>query len=235
MTENRVERKFIFGLDLGQTNDYTALIVLERSQNIVAEWANVTGDRVVNGADLQEKTIVEDAIYHCRKIERLKLGTPYPAIVDYVKTLIEDPVIEGKYMLVVDQTGVGRPVFDLVNKAGLTAVGVTITGGDKAEFKSRTEARVAKRLLVSTVQAVLQTRRLLFAADMPFVDAITKELLDFRVKINDNANDVYAAREGQHDDLVMALALSLWFGEKYGNPKKKAKSYQGLIFGSMAK
>lgn len=33
-------------------------------------------------------------------------------------------------MLVVDQTGVGRPVFDLVTKAGLEAVGVTITGGD---------------------------------------------------------------------------------------------------------
>ena len=105
-------------------------------------------------------------------------------------------------------------------------MGVTITGGDAVSVAGK-QARVAKRLLVSTLQAVIQTKRLLFASDMPLVETLQKEMLDFRVKISDNANDLYSAREGAHDDLVLSLALALWFGEKYGNPRPVARSYQG--------
>ena len=33
------------------------------------------------------------------------------------------------------------------------------------------------------------------------------------MKITAAANDTYNAREGQHDDLVLALALACWAGE----------------------
>lgn len=222
-----VETKYVVGLDLGQVNDYTALVILERSQEIVTETIPVpdyNDDRIVR--QWTERQTVKDAVYHCRHIERLRLGTPYPDIIDHVKEMVARKEINGRYMLVVDQTGVGRPVFDMVLKAGLDAVGVTITGGDAVTWH-RPEVRVAKRLLVSTLQAVIQTKRLQFAGGMQNVDILQKEMLDFRVKISDSANDLYSAREGQHDDLVLSLALALWMGEKYGNPQKKAQQIKG--------
>ena len=37
-----------------------------------------------------------------------------------------------------------------------------------------------------------------------------QELLNFRVKITANANETFNAREGTHDDLVLAVALPIW-------------------------
>src|SRR5208283_933986 len=33
---------------------------------------------------------------------------------------------------------------------------------------------------------------------------------DFQVKITDSANETFSAREGAHDDLVLAVALPVW-------------------------
>lgn len=43
-------------------------------------------------------------------------------------------------------------------------------------------------------------------------DVLVRELQNFRVKINlETAHDSYAAwREGDHDDLVLAVCLALW-------------------------
>ena len=43
-----------------------------------------------------------------------------------------------------------------------------------------------------------------------------EELINFRVKINlKTAHDSYEAwREGEHDDLVLSVALAAWFAER---------------------
>jgi len=42
------------------------------------------------------------------------------------------------------------------------------------------------------------------------VATLTAELRSFEVRLTQAANAVYNAREGQHDDLVLATALPLW-------------------------
>jgi hypothetical protein len=224
-----VQRKFLFGLDLGQAADYTALVILERLQNVITTQVSTSRDpHFSTGSDWQAKRTAEDATYHLRYIERLKLGTPYPAIVDRVKHLVEQPEIGGKYALVIDQSGVGRPVYDLFHKAGLDAYGVTITGGAGSTIVSRTEFKVAKQLLVAMTQVVTQTPgRLVYAQGTLDLDTLRAELGTFRVQTTKAANEIYEAREGAHDDLVLALALALWFGEAYGNPKPQATCWQG--------
>ena len=45
------------------------------------------------------------------------------------------------------------------------------------------------------------------------------ELLNFRVKITAAANETFGAwREGEHDDLVLAVALACWAGEHVKRP-----------------
>ena len=69
---------------------------------------------------------------------------------------------------------------------------------------------------VSAVQATLQTRRLRFADALELRPTLEKELEMFRVKVTTDRNETFASwREHDHDDLVNALALAVWFGEKH--------------------
>ena len=112
-----------------------------------------------------------------------------------------------------DATGCGRPILDMVRTAILryTVAGVSIHGGDLTTEDGR-HYRVPKRDLVSVLQALLQHKRLKIAATLPHADLLTRELLNFRQKIDPiTAHDGYSAwREEGHDDLILATALACW-------------------------
>ncbi len=181
--------RFTLGLDLGQAQDYTALVVIEQSD-----------DR---------------ARYDVREIRRWLLGTPYPAIVSDVAALRDLPDLK-ESALVVDATGVGRPVVELFRAAGCAPKSVMITAGSHATRDEHGYWLVPKRELVSTVQIHLQSGTLQIARALREAQTLTQELLSFEAKITTAANDVYGAwREGKHDDLVLALALALWWARRY--------------------
>jgi hypothetical protein len=182
---------FYIGLDLGQAQDYTAIAVVEK------------------------KELPKPAEYHVRHLERPKLGTPYPAIVDRVKQLMASSSLQNKTALVVDATGVGAPVVDMFRKAGLAPVAITITGGNTVS-REASGYHVPKRDLVTTLQVLFQSGRLKVAGSLPEARTLVNELLNFKVKINvKTAHDSYEAwREGIHDDLVLAVSLACWYGEK---------------------
>jgi len=151
--------------------------------------------------------------YHLRHLERFELGTPYPKVITRTGDLLNSRAIRKRATLVADATGVGRPVIDMFDQAGLTPVAVTITGGDTVN-RHGSNYRVPKRDLVSTLQVLLQSGRLKIAKQLPEAKTLVDELLNFKVKITVNANDTYGTwREGVHDDLVLAVALACWYGE----------------------
>jgi hypothetical protein len=65
------------------------------------------------------------------------------------------------------------------------------------------------------VQALLQQLRLKIAKALPLADVIERELGSFTVRITPTLNETFAAdtREGEHEDLVLAVALAAWVGE----------------------
>jgi hypothetical protein len=93
---------------------------------------------------------------------------------------------------------------------------VTITGGDTASTEDPWHLRVPKRDLVGTLVALLQTGRLRVAEGLELAPALVNELVNFKMKINlDTGHDSYEAwRESVHDDLVLAVALACWCGER---------------------
>lgn len=204
---------FYLGLDLGQAADYTAIAVLERRDLNAPvsppEW------RIPFRGERPEMP-APDLAFDCRHLKRLPLNTSYPAVADHVTGLLESPQLVGQTKLVVDATGVGRPVVDLLKERGLRPVPVTITGGDKVTFENGW--RVPKRDLVGAVQVLLQTDRIKFAEKIPEVPTLVRELLAFRVKIDPlTAHDSYGAgawREGAHDDLVLAVAIAAWWARR---------------------
>lgn len=184
---------FIIGLDLGQAKDYTALAIIEKLEG--------------------EK----GAIYHVRRLERTR-GTPYLEVVARVKAILEK--LSGA-VLVVDQTGVGAPVVDMFVQSGLKPEGIYIHGGDKSTHEATYEGatwRVPKRDLVGVLQVLLQNQRLKIAPG-PLSDILASEMLNFKVKIDPlTAHDSYSAwREADHDDLVLSVALAVWWAEENKN------------------
>src|ERR671933_380052 len=106
------------GVDLGQKRDPTAIAVVEAQRR---------------DCDGRGSVSVED-YYITRFLERLPLGTPYPAIAQRVQTVIanirrqvaasepprfEMPPASASITLYVDGTGVGQPVVDLLKCAGV--------------------------------------------------------------------------------------------------------------------
>jgi hypothetical protein len=70
---------------------------------------------------------------------------------------------------------------------------------------------VAKGILISGVDARLHTGELRIAEALSDAGALQEELKDFQRKVSDAGRATYSARVGTHDDLFLAVAISLWF------------------------
>lgn len=190
------------GIDIGQKVDPTAIAVLEKVKRTDGEH------------------------YIARFLQRLPLGTPYPAIAERLGQIVGNvqivtlnpaarpggmPATKVVMRTFVDATGVGQPVVDLLRVAGVEPIACYFTHGDR-----RTEERVdgqeqvsiGKAWLVSRLQALLQTNRL----HLPQTEearVLARELLDYEIRVSEDANDRYGAfAVGAHDDLVTALGLA---------------------------
>lgn len=208
---------YTLGADLGQSQDYTAVALIE--QVIGKRGFEWNGYRY---EEFEREFSKEEFIYNVVGAKRLPLGTPYPEQVKDIGKILNDLPVAGKGLtrhghqarrqLAVDRTGVGRPVVDLFEEAGLNPIGITITGGDQV-VQDGNHYRVPKRELINQTKVLLQQGRLKISSQAPDYRILVAEMQNFTYKINDNANDVYG-REGQHDDMLLALCIGLWVAEK---------------------
>jgi hypothetical protein len=212
---------YFIGLDLGQSQDYTALCVIEEPLWTGRRWESPAGMPPDTVRYFLKKYFDEgrppNPQLAVRHLERFALGTPYTKIVERVNKLLDTPLLAGKRtVLLVDKTGVGAGVLDVFIQSGIHPNAITIHGGAEITLDTQHPGfKVPKRDLVGAVQVLLQNRRLKIAGGLAQAEALKKELLNFRMKIDPNtAHDSYSHwREGDHDDLVLATAMACWFRE----------------------
>lgn len=156
--------------------------------------------------------------YRIRHLERLKLGMSYPAQVQYVKRLLQrDPLASYRAATYVDGTGVGRSVMDTFRQAHIVRLySVTITGGEKVT-RDMDGWHASKLDLISRVQAMLHSQTLTIEPELADATVLMRELQDFRVSFSTAGNPIFGAREGAHDDLVLAVAMAI-FGATRSEP-----------------
>jgi hypothetical protein len=203
-------RKLAVGIDVGQAHDPTAICIVSRT---------ITTASRPELASLNPHPYPRFDVLH---LERLKLGIPYPAQVNHIEGLLcRAPLNRLNPAVLVDYTGVGRPVFDMfAGRPSLRrAQGVVITGGRET---SRAPAgwSVPKGELVSKLQALLHSGHLRIPRSLPDAPVLMRELQDFRVRFTDAGNATFNARDGAHDDLVLALALAV-FGLRRPEPVRE--------------
>jgi hypothetical protein len=180
------------GVDLGQRRDPSAVAVVERERR----------PRELRGGETHHLV---------RYLERLPLNTPYPAVAERVAAIVAGVQAQAgqRPALYLDATGVGTPIVDLLRAAEVQAqlVAVYFTHGDRRTWE-RGEVRLGKAWLVSRLQALLQSGRLHLLRTGE-AEALGQELLDYEIRVDENANDRYGAfKVGTHDDLVTALGLA---------------------------
>ena len=192
--------RYVVAVDVGQSNDYTAVVILHSYRLSASRGAHRHHD-VVHLERFRE-------ISYPDQVRRI--GERYRELVQHAKGAHRDANVR----LVVDATGVGKPILDLAREQGLRPNGVIITGGETSSHERGID-RVPKRELVTTLQVALQAKRLRIAEDLPLAELLLKEFRGFRVKISltghaSFGNDVGSWREADHDDLVLATALGVW-------------------------
>lgn len=202
--------RWVVGVDLGQSQDPTAIAICEHVSGAVDEGSDYERHC---GIPTKQKPAERVNVRH---LQRLPLGLSYPAQVQHVADLLARPPLNGNEttavaQLIIDQTGVGAAVADIFNAAGMRPIRLSITAGNEATWVGNDRVHVAKTILISTVDAMLHTGTLKFAATLSEAGAMRDELQDFRRKLSDAGRATYAARTGAHDDLVLAVSISCWW------------------------
>jgi hypothetical protein len=200
------------GVDIGQAVDPTAIVVVETYR-----------DEPEHVDDKPEKQ------HQIRWLEKVALGTSYLQVVERIAVVAERCHLLGSSMLVVDATGVGRPVVDMLRKRTTTPLrAVTFTGGDREKKTDAYSSRVPKRDLVTALEVVLQSRRLHVVPDCPLQEDLAAELQAFEVNLNARGHDTYDGASGKHDDLVSALMLALHHAERGGVGAGFAEAWRSM-------
>jgi hypothetical protein len=178
---------FYLGLDLGQRRDPSAIAVVEKTR-----------------------------VMRVRHLERFRLGTLYPSVVERVREVVQHRDLAGNCALAVDGTGVGAPVVDMLRAArlGCDIAAVTITGGDR-QRQIGSVWSVPKRDLIAVVQVLLERDELKLARGLRELGALMRELMDVRSSAGIGGRVRLGADGcGEHDDLVIALALACWRAQR---------------------
>jgi hypothetical protein len=200
-----MEPYHVIGLDLGQTNDPTALVLLE--------WNSRT-----------------KPTYRLRALRSFPLGTPYTKLPAALKPRLNSAPLAGRVALAIDATGVGAAVVDDFYEQldDVSIYAITITGGTAVTRRGK-RPNVPKSDLISTACVVLEQRRLRVAANMRETETLIDQLLAYRRTTNERGHDTYAAASGSHDDLVIALALALWTAENKNLVPRPARTNSQLL------
>jgi len=194
-------KHYILGVSIGTMMEPTSIAIIEQETRVRDGWA------AYNHA------------LRLRHLERVPLDMRYPAMVDQVGKLIDklkeqeqDDVTD----LVVDVTGTGQSMGNLMVQSGLKPIRVTITGGTGEDEPEHNEWRLAKTELVGGLIVTYGSDRLDMAKEIELVPTLLEELRNFQMRPKPiNANDPESWREGQFDDLVFAVGLANWRANKH--------------------
>ena len=203
---NRLEKvRYLIGVDLAQSNDYSAIAIIEEHHR----W-----DRTEDG-------MLQDILfYQVSHLWRAR-GITYPEVTEQVEILMREPrIMANPSSLIIDATGLGRPFIDGLRKENLRPIAVVITGAEHPVKKDFDEYTVPKKHIVGSLLMMAESRQLKIAVGLVGPDgedlsaAISDELLNLREKINpETGHTSYEhAQSNQHDDLAMAMALACWYG-----------------------
>lgn len=210
---------------MGQTHDYTALSLVKRLRDRSVVPEELVRQRAMEQAakwsirparsTWQQPVTATTHHYQVLALHRYPRGTSYTEIVESIRQRLRRPEFFGKTRLILDRTGVGRPVFDLFQDVGADPIGITFSGGNEPTRQDGGWV-VPKADLVGALQATMGTERTKVAGLIPEWHILREEMQNLEVRMTPGGHAQFASdwrRKDSHDDLLFSLAIALWYGE----------------------
>lgn len=184
--------KLILAIDIGRDGNPSAIVIIELT---------------VRELGLDKTTYMQALrkVFRVRWLEKIPLGTPYMDVVRRVKELVATDALKGRCDVVVDATGVGGPIVELLREAkmGCAVVELVITSG-QSDGGEGMDRKVPRKNLLYGLERALSEEELEVAASLEESGALAAEMAGVRVK----------GKTKGADDLTMALAMGVWWGRK---------------------
>lgn len=191
------------GVDLAQAQDNTALVAIHDEQLPI--WT------ASNRQTLGQRT---RTITYADKFR----GVSYPDVVSHILRVMNQPQLRGRTRLVVDGSGLGRVVSDLLRDAKVDHIAIQMTVGQNWTRKGH-YTNVGKTLMLENLSVLFASGELEFAEDLVLRKDVLAELETFQLETTAAGNQVITqGRSGDHHgDLAIALAGAA-FASEYLRP-----------------
>jgi hypothetical protein len=144
-----------------------------------------------------------------------KQGLPYDQIVEWVVKTLKNTAFNQKAPpeFLLDATGVGVAVRDMLAAKGVRLKAVTITSGESIARQGPI-IRVGKARLIGKFLGAFDSGKVHVNPNMRIWPAVEKEMLSFRAEMSSQGRVKMEAGQGENDDMLFALALAVWYGEE---------------------
>jgi len=210
--------EYCVSVDIAKKRDYTAIMVFRDRPNLVEGIESLgQGHRFIHTYD----------IMHIDKFQCVS----YPEITDIVSNMMEHHDLKSNADLLVDGSGVGAAVVDLMRDRFLTPIPIIFTGPGKARevyadmgnifsvsdrlkgARILNDIHVPKVDMVAAARILTQQRRFRMTQGLKWADEFERQMLKFRGKVNEKTGHVRheAETEDTHDDLVVCLLMAAWW------------------------
>jgi hypothetical protein len=209
MSEKIHTARYHVGVDLGQRRDFTAIVVIQDQLLMTGRRCPRTFAPVL----LRRRQVL--------LAKRVGLGTEYQKIVDTVGQLTRlRQMAHGDKYVAVDTTGVGLAVLEMLRRENLAGqlLPVVFTGGEVTRYAGG-QYNVPKGELMHGLAVELERRELQVGRLLRNWPEMVRELSGMRRDLA--GGGVRWRSVGEHDDLVMALALAVWSLRRVSLPSGK--------------
>jgi hypothetical protein len=153
----------------------------------------VAGQSYVMGVDLarlKDYSVItvmnreQKHVVHFDRFNQISWQVQYQRIIETAKRY--------RATVVMDSTGIGDPIVEAIQSAGIRVVPYKITG------------TTAKQQLIEKLRVNIEKGKISF----PLIPVMRRELESYEYEISDAGRISYSAPSGQHDDTVISLALA---------------------------
>ena len=148
--------------------------------------------------------------FDVRWIQRFPVGCPLPVILNRVSEIASDKRVSRESIILLDISSVGTAPLRAFQSRGMYPAAIDLTSAGAEGFANDAQ-HIPLRDALGAAQVVLQTARLRVAKDLDLAETLVSDLQAFDPKpIARNAD----LRGGRNADLVFALAVALWWGDR---------------------
>lgn len=194
---------FCFSQDLGKLADPSAYVLTETKTRVRTEPNEVREF----GEEPETEILYPDITV--RWVARKMV--PYDQVIDDAYDRLHDVRLLQNCSHLIDITGVGQPVWDMMVRRGMSPIGISFTSGLQVH-PAPYGFTVPKIEMLSALQLALRQKALKFSngLDQEIVDQIIHEFASFRDK-RPEGKSLESWREKDHDDIIFALAMNVWW------------------------